>query len=116
MLKAGNEFTVKQDEYSGLRLQEWMFNVSVNVKLNCFYKSKDMDKHEKAWHNPYIQLLHNKIKHHHNAGMFRMMRSPGQERFLSGVELVLFCPEYKYMDDLWRSITKLLYVRGFFVY
>lgn len=116
MLKAGNEFTVKQDEYSGLRLQEWMFNVSVNVKLNCFYKSKDMDKHEKAWHNPYIQLLHNKIKHHNNAGMFRMMRSPGQERFLSGVELVLFCPEYKYMDDLWRSITKLLYVRGFFVY
>lgn len=81
-------------------------------------KSKDMDKHEKAWHNPYIQLLHNKIKHHNNAGMFRMMRSPGQERFLSGVELVLFCPEYKYMDDLWRSITKLpeshVYVRGFF--
>lgn len=77
-----------------------------------------MDKHEKAWHNPYIQLLHNKIKHHNNAGMFRMMRSPGQERFLSGVVLVLFCPEYKYMDDLWRSITKLpeshVYVRGFF--
>lgn len=49
-----------------------------------------------------------------------MMRLLGYERFLFGVVLVLFCLEYKYMDDLWRSIIKLfelyVYVWGFFVY
>lgn len=31
---------VKQDEYTGLRLQELMFTMSVNVKLNCFYEKQ----------------------------------------------------------------------------
>lgn len=44
-------------------------------------KSKDMGKHEQAWHNPYIQLLHNKIKHHNNAGITELWNHQDTKAF-----------------------------------
>lgn len=37
MLQQAMSSRVKKDEYTGLRLQELKFTVSVNVKLNCFH-------------------------------------------------------------------------------